>query len=203
MELYELMLQCTKIPYMQTGVAANYAVKREKEVLYLFFEDSDGKTDWKNNLNFPAKAYKRMGRTIWFAHRGFLRIWRELEPVLAPDIMDKSVRKIVIAGYSHGGALAMLCHEYVWYHRPDLRTAIEGYGFGAPRVFWGVLTPALKKRWENFVVIRNVNDLITHLPPSFLGYSHVGKLLKIGEKGKYTPIEAHKPQNILSELKKL
>lgn len=197
------MLQCTKIPYMQTGVAANYAVKREKEVLYLFFEDSDGKTDWKNNLNFPAKAYKRMGRTIWFAHRGFLRIWRELEPVLAPDIMDKSVRKIVIAGYSHGGALAMLCHEYVWYHRPDLRTAIEGYGFGAPRVFWGVLTPALKKRWENFVVIRNVNDLITHLPPSFLGYSHVGKLLKIGEKGKYTPIEAHKPQNILSELKKL
>lgn len=203
MELYDLMLQCTKIPYLQTGIAANYAVKRENEILYVFFEDSDGKTDWKDNLNFPAKAYKRMGRTIWFAHRGFLRVWKELEPVLAPDILDESVRKIVISGYSHGGALAMLCHEYAWYRRPDLRKALEGYGFGAPRVFWGILTPVLKKRWENFTVIRNVNDLITHLPPAFLGFSHVGEMLKIGKKGKYTPIEAHFARNILRELKGL
>lgn len=200
MELYELFSLCLQIPYAQVGISANYALKRENDVLYVFFQGSKGKTDWKNNLSFPAKAYKRMGKTIWFAHRGFLRVWKEIEPFLAGDIADKAFRKIVIVGYSHGGALAMLCHEYVWYHRPDLRGRIEGYGFGAPRVFWGVKTPNLKSRWAGFTVVRNLDDAVTHLPPAFLGYSHVGAMLEIGEKGKYTSVEAHESKNVLKEL---
>ncbi|MBQ9729060.1 MAG: lipase family protein [Clostridia bacterium] len=194
MTLHELFSDCLHIPYSQVGRSANYAVKRENDTLYLFFEGSDGKNDWKSNLNFPAKPYKRMGKTIWFAHRGFLRTWKEIEPFLSDTITDKSVRKIVIAGYSQGGALAMLCHEYVWYHRPDLRTQTEGYGFGAPRVFWGIQTAKLKTRWKSFTVVRNLNDLITHLPPAFLGFSHVGRLLKIGKRRKYSSIEAHFPK---------
>ena len=120
--------------------------------------------------------------------------------MLAKDIADEAFQKIVITGFSHGAAIALLCHEYVWYHRPKLRQAIEGYGFGCPRVFWGLKNKRLKQRWENFVVIRNIDDLVTHLPPAFLGYTHVGELLKIGKKGKYTPIEAHFPENILKEL---
>ncbi len=200
MELYELFSQCLTITYSQTGVSANYALKREGDILYIFFEGSDGKNDWKNNLDFPAKAYKRMGKTVWFAHRGFLKVWKEIEPMLAEDIADKEFKKIVISGYSHGGALAMLCHEYAWYHRPDLRKTLESYGFGAPRVFWGVKTAELKSRWKGFTVVRNINDIVTHLPPALLGYSHVGKTLKIGEKGKYAAVEAHNPQNILTEL---
>lgn len=200
MTLSQLFLCCLHVPYSTAGVSANYAAKREDETLYLFFEGSDGKTDWKNNLDFPAKAYRRMDKTIWFAHRGFLKVWKELEPVLAAEIADPHFRKIVIAGYSHGGALAMLCHEYVWYHRPDLRGNIYGYGFGAPRVFWGLRTPVVNARWAGFVTIRNLNDIVTHLPPAFLGYSHVGKLLKIGKCGKYSPTQAHYPDNILAEL---
>ncbi len=197
---YELMLKCTTVSYLQVGISANYAIERQGNILYLFFEDSDGKNDWKSNLDFPAKAYKRMGKTVWFAHRGFLKVWKELEPLLAPVIADRTIVKIIIAGYSHGGALAMLCHEYAWYHRPDLRKTLEGYGFGAPRVFWGILTKPLKTRWQNFTVVRNINDLITHLPPSFLGYSHVGLLQKIGKRGNYSPVSAHYAENILKEL---
>lgn len=200
MTILELFLQCIRIKYEKVGVSANYAIKREGSTLYVFFEDSDGKIDWKNNLDFPAKAYKRMEKRIWFAHRGFLRVWKEIEPSLAPEIADKSIEKIVIAGYSHGGALAMLCHEYVWYHRPDLRGNIEGYGFGAPRVFWGIKTKALKERWAGFTVIRNFDDLVTHLPPWIFGYSHVGKMVKIGQRGRYSPIKAHYAENILKEL---
>ncbi|MBQ8320157.1 MAG: hypothetical protein IJX81_04685 [Clostridia bacterium] len=201
MDLYRLFSTCLYIPYEKVGVSANYKTVKKEGVLYLFFEDSDGKTDWKNNLDFPAKAYKRMGKTVWFAHRGFLKVWKELEPFIAPAVLDKSVSRVVIAGYSHGAALALLCHEYVWYHRPDLKNALEGYGFGCPRVLWGILSPAVRKRWEKFTVIRNLDDFVTHLPPAFLGYSHVGSLLKIGKKGKYAPIEAHYPQNISKELK--
>ena len=201
MTLYRLFSVCLHIPYSQVGRSANYAVQREKDALYIFFQGSDGKNDWKNNLDFPAKPYKRMGKTIWFAHRGFLRAWKELEPFISDEVADGNIKKIVVAGYSHGGALAMLCHEYLWYHCPDLRTKIEGYGFGAPRVFWGVQTAALKERWRNFTVVHNLNDLITHLPPAFLGFSHVGRLLKIGERGKYSSIQAHFSENILTELR--
>ncbi|MBQ7912134.1 MAG: lipase family protein [Clostridia bacterium] len=200
MTLHKLFSVCLHIPYSQVGKSANYAVKRENGTLYIFFQGSDGKNDWKNNLDFPVKPYKRMGKTIWFAHRGFLRTWKELEPFLYEKIVDRTVEKVVIAGYSHGGALAMLCHEYVWYHRPDLRATTEGYGFGAPRVFWGAQTAELKSRWEKFTVIRNLDDLVTHLPPAFLGFSHVGELLNVGKKGKYSSIQAHFPQNILTEL---
>ncbi|MBQ7924126.1 MAG: lipase family protein [Clostridia bacterium] len=200
MTLYALFSACLHIPYSQVGRSANYAVKRENDALYIFFQGSSGKNDWKNNLDFPVKPYKRMGKTVWFAHRGFLRTWKEIEPFLADEISDKSVRKIVIAGYSHGGALAMLCHEYVWYHRPDLRTTTESYGFGSPRVFWGIPTAKLKARWTKFTVVRNLNDIVTHLPPALLGFKHTGTLLEIGTRGKYSFVEAHLSENILKEL---
>ena len=56
------------------------------------------------------------------------------------------------------------------------------------------------RRWENFTVIRNLNDIVTHVPPAILGYSHVGTVLEIGIKGRYTPIEAHYEENILAML---
>lgn len=199
--LSELFLKCTTIPYSNAG-NINYALLYDYNTLYIFFEDSNGLKDWKSNLDFPAKAYKRMGKTVWFAHRGFLDIWKKLEPILSPKILDKAVDNIIISGYSHGAAIAVLCHEYAWYVRPDIRTSLKGYGFGCPRVFWGIKTENLKKRWQNFTVIRNVDDIVTHLPPAVLGYSHVGKMLEIGEKGKYSPIEAHIANNILTELKK-
>ncbi|MBQ8208868.1 MAG: lipase family protein [Clostridia bacterium] len=168
--------------------------------MYIFFEHSDGTDDWKNNLDFPAKAYKRMGKTIWFAHRGFIKVWKELEPIIENAIADHNIKKIIITGYSHGAAIALLCHEYIWFNRPDLRDSTEGYGFGCPRVFWGPKTDALKRRFEKFTVIRNIDDIVTHLPPFIFGYSHVGKMLEIGKKGKYTPVEAHYAKNIQKEL---
>ena len=52
-------------------------------------------------------------------------------------------------------------------------------------------------------MIRNIDDLITHLPPFLFGYFHVGKLIETGEKGKYNKIDAHRPENYLVELRKL
>lgn len=201
MHLYQLFYECIHIPYSAAGCCANYAVRRESDTLYIFFEKSNGQTDWKSNFDFPARAYKRMGKTVWFAHQGFLAVWKEIEPMLAAEVADERVHRICITGYSHGAAIALLCHEYVWYNRPDLRATLEGYGFGCPRVFWGVQTADFKRRWEQFTVIRNINDIVTHVPPIVLGYSHVGTMLEIGEHGKYSPIDAHKAENILKELR--
>ncbi len=211
MNLTRLFTECLNAPYIQVENDGNYFLKKQGDTLYIFLESSNGKVDWKNNLDFlpislcgkrfdmPTKPYKDM-EICWFAHRGLLRVWKSIEKHIAPDILDSRYRKIITVGYSHGAALAVLCHEFTWFHRPDLRDNIAGYGFGCPRVFWGIKKRDLSRRWEKFTVIRNINDIVTRVPPIWLGFSHVGKMLTIGEKGKYSNIDAHRPENILKEL---
>ena len=198
--LSELFSECLNAVYVHTSGCASYCVRRRGAVLYIFFEASNGAADWHRNLDFPAKAYKRMGKTVWFAHRGFTNAWHELEGVLSERITDSSVKKIILTGYSHGAAIALLCHEYVWFTRPDLRLTLEGYGFGCPRVIWGTIGTEVRSRFESFTVIRNINDAVTHVPPALFGYTHVGRMLEIGARGKYSAVDAHRPENIAAEL---
>ena len=200
MNLISQFNTCWTAKYTHVENAGDFYYKRNHGTLFIYLQCSNEDEDWKNNFDFPAKPYKRMGKTVWFAHRGFLRVWKSVEPYLTDAIMDETVKKIVIVGYSHGAALAVLCHEYAWYNRPDLRGSIESYAFGCPRVFWGIKTKKLKQRWEGFTVIRNIDDIVTHVPPFILGFSHVGKMLKIGEKGKYNAVDAHRYSNIVKEL---
>ena len=203
MRLSALFQGCLDAPYVHLAESADCCFERQGETLYIYLQDSDGYEDWKNNLDFPARPYRRMGQTHWYAHRGFVKVWRAVEPYIASAVMDEGVRRVVTVGYSHGGALAVLCHEYIWFHRPDLRAHIEGYGFGAPRVIWGVYGQEVMARWERFTVVRNIDDIVTHLPPRVLGYFHVGQLLAIGEKGRYSRIDAHRAENILAELHRI
>ena len=200
MKLYQLFLRTLRAPYKQLQEnAASYLVEREKDALYLLFEKSNGATDWKNNLDFPAKPYRKMGE-LWFVHRGFLRVFKTIEPLIAPYIADKRVKKIVISGYSHGAALALLCHEYCVYHRPDIAENIAGFGFGCPRVFWGFLNRRVKARFKNFTVVRNCRDIVTHLPPRIFGYRHVGRILHIGRERGFGGVASHRPESYLAEL---
>ncbi len=197
MKLSSLFEKCLRAPYIHADEGADYYTERLGTTLYIYLEASNGEEDWKNNLDFPTRAYCHGKECPFRAHRGFLRVWESLLPILVPVIADPAVRKIVTVGFSHGAALAVLCHEYAWYHRPDLRGVIEGYGFGCPRVIWGAY-PA--DRWERFTVIRNVDDLVTHLPPAILGYTHVGEMIEIGARGRYSRIDAHRPENIAAAL---
>lgn len=202
MELTVLFEKCLNANYIHTPDSGDYATERIGNTMYIYLEHSNGNEDWKNNIDFPARPYKRMGKIVWRAHWGFLHVWKSIEPFLAEEIADPSIEKIVTVGYSHGAALAVLCHEYIWFHREDLRECIEGYGFGCPRVIWGRLTEDLKTRWCHFTVIRNLNDIVTHVPPAFLGYTHVGTMLTIGKAGNYSPVNAHRSEHILKELEK-
>ena len=201
MLLSALFTQCLSRSYLTVGHDVDYAIERRGDGLYLWFESSSGTEDWRKNLHFPARPYRsEKGDLPWFAHRGFLEAWNGVRQITADAVMDETVRSVTVVGYSHGAAIAVFCHEYVWYHRPDLRDALFGYGFGCPRVLWGRRNAELVSRWEHFTVIRNIDDVVTHLPPSALGYFHVGSLLEIGERGRYSAIDAHRPESILREL---
>ena len=199
--LLEKMFEiCTTQSYKNTAGKVSYAVTREGAHLYIWFECSNGTTDWLRNLNFPAKAYGDC-KHIWFCHRGFLGAWKEVLPFLTSDIFDTSVRKITVVGYSHGAALAFLGHEYIAFHRPDCTDTLFGVGFGCPRVVWGFVPACVKARLSRFLVVRNEADLVTHLPPAVCGYRHITQILEIGARCTRICAESHAPDRYLAALR--
>ena len=200
--LLRLFEKCLSVEYTETENGGSWAYEREGERLFLWFEHSRGVVDWLNNLNFGVAPYREMNPP-WECHAGFLRVWKSLKPYIEPLVFDPTVKAITVVGYSHGAALAVLCHEYIWYRRKDLRDRLFGFGYGCPRVLFGCVPPNIALRWEHFYVVRNLDDLVTHLPPRAMGFCHVGNLVTVGSLGKYSPIDAHRPESYLAELEGL
>lgn len=194
--LYNKFMACILIDYKHVENDGSYAFRRNGNALNLYFQHSNGGTDWKNNFDFPAKPYRDMEHK-WYCHRGFLKVWKSIEPYIADMINDPTIKNIEIAGYSHGAAIAAMCYEYVKYNRPDV--TVSGVGFGAPRVLWGFASKAVLDRFKGFVVVRNSKDIVTHVPPAFFGFRHVGEVLKIGGKSKGL-INDHRPENYVEGL---
>ena len=225
MKLSKLFHLCAyDIQYQEAGDDVNYAFLEDGSTLYIFFQGSNSITEWVRNFLFAKKPYKDM-EIPYRVHRGFLAAWKEVEDIIIEKVTEKEYQEvgedtygevfkwkhIVIAGYSHGGALAAFCHECVWYWRPDLRSiGLEGYGFEAPRIYAGFkVKKALKERWKTFKVIRNGCDIVTHCPPAIFGYTHVGEILKIkGDKSLVENklpccVKYHFPQVVYDGLLKL
>lgn len=193
--------RCLDASYIHLENDADYAVQESSDgkTLYLLFQWTSSSYDWISNFDFVAKPYKDMDVT-WRCHRGFLRVWKTIKPYIKGAVTNTKYTKIYIVGYSHGAAIATLAHEYVWYNRPDLRSeenpnGIIGYGFGCPRCYFGSLLPwkkipeELAQRWKNFYPIRNLSDLVTHVPPRIFGFRHVAPVVQLGKTGKWQIIE--------------
>ena len=177
----------------------HYALIREGNTLFIYFEPSKG-IDWAFNFMFKRVPYKDM-KIPYKAHKGFVNCWKKVEDIIIAAIADETIEEIVIAGYSHGGALAMLCHECCWFHRADIRDNIWGIGFEAPRVYGEKqLNEDLAERWDHFMVIQNSNDIVTHLPPTFFRYTHVGKLICLQPQKKIGLFKAHMPDSVIEAL---
>lgn len=206
MNIYSEMLavfgRSLSASYITVAGGGSYCVERRGSELFVFFEGSNGEEDWVNNLDFPSIPYSDMP-CKWRCHRGFVHVFKSLLPHIKEPIFDCSVSRITVCGYSHGGALALLCHEYAWYNRADLRAnRLRSFAIGAPRVIFaprGICT-RLEERFVGLEIVRNIDDLVTHLPPLLLGYTHPREPILIGERGRYSRIDAHRSENYLAEL---
>ena len=174
-----------------------------ERTLYIFFEPSDGDVDWKVNFAYWRKPYHDM-EIKYCVHGGFLSSWQLIKDAVRAKVLEIEEngayywKKVIVAGYSHGGALAALCHECVWYERSDLHEdGLVGISFDGPRVFAGLWIPKkLKERWHNFYVFRNHNDIVTHLPPVIFFFRHVGNKVKMKEGEDPGLVGAHYPDKI-------
>ncbi len=196
--MYDLFSECLTAKYTNVENSGSYACEDKNGILYIYFEKSNGNEDWQNNLSYHAMPVKR-GDISFYCHEGFLKVWNSIQPHIDKILRNTDAEMIYIVGYSHGAALALLCHEYIENEYPEFKGRVYGYGFGCPRVIWGNVKDE-NRIWKNFYVVRNLDDIVTHLPPYITGYRHVGNLVEIGRMGNYSGIEAHMAENYLLEL---
>lgn len=217
LKLDELFDNCAyKVVYTQVGDSVNYAFVEEGDTLYIYFQGSNSISDWVRNFWFFKKPYKNM-KISYYVHGGFLSAWKEVEDIISNKILEKvplqdghydyKFKKIISVGFSHGGALSGLCHEFVWFNRPDIRNNIFGVGFESPRFYHGLfVNKKLKERWENYIVIRNHFDIVTFLPPRLFLFTHVGTVHTLNQTSTVNYkrpkcIGAHYPDKVLESLR--
>lgn len=176
----------SKVEWETVGKDTQYCIVETEEETVILFLGSNSKRDWLTNLTFPKKPYKRM-EVPFTVHRGYLKEWKLIRNVFTDYFWKQlevgtALKPIIISGHSYGGAIATLCKEQLWHDLPFMREDIRLVTFGAPMVvgFWNFRK--VKHCWKNSTLYRNGSDAVTVVPSALLGFRHVHKLTKIGDK---------------------
>ncbi len=128
------------------------------------------KIDAKTDINFPFANYSNENDKIK-VHRGFLNainlVWGAIDNKLT--IIHNKKLPLWISGHSLGAALAILCAARL---KNTNKFEPQAYTFGAPKVG----NAHFKLLCEKLKIFRTVNccDIVSHLPPRAMGFSHIG-----------------------------
>lgn len=137
-----------------------------------------------NDIKADLNALPVLSETISRVHKGFKAEVDELWPMILEDLDPKQVekRKVWVCGHSLGAAMATivaarctLCEEL-----PNTKVE-ELYTFGSPRVGWNKYCKSLPVKHYRW---RNNNDIVTTVPPAFLGFKHHGESCYINAYGQ-------------------
>lgn len=192
----ELYRECNKDEnFEQYSAEVDVGFQEHGDTLLILFEPSDGKVDWRHNFAFFKRPYSDM-EVPYYVHGGFLKCWRIVKDVVIAKLHSRNWKQVVITGFSHGAALALLAHECAWFELPHLRNGrILTIAFEAPRIYGGfTVNEEIEGRWNGAYVIRNNQDLVTHMPPRAFGFCDVGEMVKIITTPKKGVIDSHKPK---------
>lgn len=181
--------------YVHAENGLDYWMHRERYCLYVTFQASSEKGDWKDNFDFfPRKAEPFECVKV---HEGF---WRQYQGIRNKflDELYTGVTAVFISGYSLGGAVAQLAlYDCLWHVSKDrLPIQASAVGFNSPRVF--IKGDYLNAHTYTFQNIVHQGDVVPHLPPRIFGFKNVGTKTKIG---KFTWFwKAHAPEAMKKAL---
>lgn len=165
-------------PWITKGETdTQYKYFQDKNTLYIAFQGSISKEDWRQNFSFWVQPYRDMP-VRWFAHAGFVEKWKSVEDEIL-SLAEKS-ENICVSGFSQGGAIAVLAHESIRFH--DLNKSVQTVTWGCPRVVWCWNLHRISHRFEGITRHERFWDIVTHVPPALFGYLHVGKRLTQGSR---------------------
>jgi triacylglycerol lipase len=132
-----------------------------------------------NDIKTDANAITALAETIGRVHRGFKRETDELWPLLEKALLTDR-RTLWFTGHSLGGAMATICAARCLLSHIHSEPA-ELHTFGSPRVGcrrYISHAPVAHFRWVNN------NDIVTRVPPVWLGYRHGGQEMYLDHLGQ-------------------
>jgi len=162
--------------------AYNLVTGSDNEVEFLFAEYEDcivisvrgtepNFFDILRDIRFFPWRDKRVG----WAHAGFLHGAKAIEDEVIEELVHRPEKDIYVTGHSLGGAVALILGKILHYERFKVKEIVT---FGAPKAVlkWS------KDRFKHIKVtqFRNGSDMVTTVPYSWLGYTHIN-LVQIGE----------------------
>lgn len=126
-----------------------------------------------NDIAADLKTMPVRSETVSWVHSGFKAEVDELWPMVLEDLHAKEKgQKLWFCGHSLGAAMATLMASRAYYEA-SIPNPEELYTYGSPRVGFKKYVNTLgvtHHRWKNN------NDIVTTVPPAFLGFRHDGEL---------------------------
>src|SRR5262249_28348658 len=134
--------------------------------------------EW-NDIQADANAVMSVVGTLGNVHSGFNHEVDDLWPVLEKSLSDNR-RPVWFCGHSLGGAMATIC-AYRCKTSHVVNAPQELHTFGSPRVGC--------KRYIRHAVVTHYrwvhnNDIVTRVPPVWMGYRHCGNEVYLDRKGR-------------------
>lgn len=125
--------------------------------------------EW-NDIRADVNVATVLAETAGKVHRGFKREVDDLWPMLETALASNK-QPLYFCGHSLGGAMATICAgrcllSYIKSNPKQLFT------YGSPRVGSKSYINYVKLDYYRFV---NNNDVVTRVPPAWMGYHHSGK----------------------------
>lgn len=134
--------------------------------------------EW-NDIKADANAVAVVTETLGKVHKGFNEEVNDLWPMLEDALADNT-KTLWFCGHSLGGAMATICAGRCFLS--EIPSTPRGlFTYGSPRVG--------DKQFVNFVKLDhtrwvNNNDIVTRVPPAWMGYRHGGREMYLDSYGK-------------------
>jgi len=119
-------------------------------------------------------------------HTGFEKAYKSVAGKIAEGLAKRSEVPMLVTGHSMGGALAVIAADDFLSEKKLRPTAV--YAFGMPRVgdqdFANRYNDTLGSTTYRLV---HGSDIVATVPPSNLGFRHVGRLIRCDRAGHFAP----------------
>jgi len=134
--------------------------------------------EW-NDIKADVNAARVAAETVGRVHRGFKEEVDDLWPLLEKVLVDNT-KTLWFCGHSLGGAMASICAGRcrLSHIRSNPRAL---YTYGCPRVGTSRYVHYVELDYTRWV---NNNDIVTRVPPAWMGYRHAGSEMYLNAYGK-------------------
>jgi triacylglycerol lipase len=169
----------TAFEYYNNGGAQAYRFENDTDVVFACRGTEPG--NW-NDMIADARLFKVRSDTQGGVHKGFKVEVDDIWDPVYEDLqsLKDSEKSIWFTGHSLGGAMSTIIASRAWAD-DTLAEPIELHTFGSPRPgnrrFRDSIADEKHYRW------RHNNDIVTKVPPAFLGYRHTGQEHYLNGKG--------------------